>query len=85
MEEMKALNIELQKLDDVVEDIRYKIHNAVGFLGLAHSGMMKLNSEDDSFELSAISMIRDYLKAVEKQEIVSLHEKLEELKSLTRT
>lgn len=85
MEEVKILKSELQGLDDMIKEIGQKIHHVTDLLGLAYMGIMKLNSQDESYELSTISIIEDYLRSLEKKEIALLHEKLEELKSLTRT
>ncbi len=84
MEEMKNINVKWQELDDIVMEIGQKIHHVTDLLGLAYLGMMKLNSQDDSYELSTVSIVEDYLKTLEKEEITVLHEKLEELKEASQ-
>ncbi len=84
MEEMKNINVKWQELDDMVMEIGQKIHHVTDLLGLAYLGMMKLNSQDDSYELSTVSIVEDYLKTLEKEEITVLHEKLEELKEASQ-
>ncbi len=85
MEEVKILKNELQGLDDMVEEIGQKIHRTADLLGLSYMGLMKIGCQDNSYEMSTISIIEDYLRALEKEEIATLHEKLEELKQSSQT
>lgn len=79
MDELKSIQAELRKLDDLVDTVEAKIHNLAGLLELMDLGIRTINKTEDSYELSSMNIIRDYLKAIEKTDMPLLHEKLASL------
>lgn len=80
MKEMKNLRKELSKIDDMVDIVELKVHNLIGLLELVYLGIRELNKIDDSFELSSVNIVQEYLETIEKTDIQELHEKLTKLK-----
>lgn len=80
MEELKPLTEELSRLDDMIDMLESKIHNLVGLLELVYLGTRTLNRVDDSYELSSVKIMQNYLETIEKSDIQKLHEKLTDLK-----
>ncbi len=80
MKEMKNLKKELSKIDDMVDIVELKVHNLIGLLELVYLGIRELNKIDDSFELSSVNVVQEYLETIEKTDIQELHEKLTKLK-----
>ena len=80
MKEMKNLKKELSKIDDMVDIVELKVHNLIGLLELVYLGIRELNKIDDSFELSSVNIVQEYLETIEKTDIQELHEKLTKLK-----
>nr|WP_304578671.1 hypothetical protein [uncultured Acetatifactor sp.] len=80
MKEMKNLKKELSKIDDMVDIVELKVHNLIGLLELVYLGIRELNKVDDSFELSSVNVVQEYLETIEKTDIQELHEKLTKLK-----
>ena len=77
---MKNLKKELSKIDDMVDIVELKVHNLIGLLELVYLGIRELNKVDDSFELSSVNVVQEYLETIEKTDIQELHEKLTKLK-----
>ncbi len=73
------LQNELNRLDDIVNRIEIKIHNLAGLLGLVSIGIDSINRSDETYESASISVVQEYLEAVEKEDIAKLHDKISEL------
>ena len=80
MDELKPLTKGLRRLDDMVDELESKIHNLIGLLELVYLGIRELNKVEDSYELSSVNVMQNYLETIEKTDIQKLHEKLTDLK-----
>lgn len=80
MEEKKSIQVELRKLEDMVEKVAVKIHNTVGLLEIIRLGMEKLYREDDNYEISSVCVILEYLSAICQKDITKMNDILLELK-----
>ena len=80
MDELEDIKAELNRLEDLVGTAKFKLCNVVGLLELIYLGIRQLSGSEDSYELSAISVLQDYLKTIEKTDIQRLYEKITSLK-----
>lgn len=80
MEDINSLHAGLSRLDDMVDVVERKLHNIVGLLELVYLGIESLNHEDDSYELSSLNIMQEYLSNVNKTDVSKLHVMLSELK-----
>ena len=78
--DMENIRHDLVRLDDMVNNIEHKIHSLSGVLELVCLGMQAVNKSEDSYELSSVEFIRDYLKAIEKMDIPEMHDCLAKMK-----
>jgi len=79
MEDLENLQNELNRLDDMVSNIGLKIHNLAGLLGLVSIGIESINRSEETYESASVSIVQEYLEAVEKEDIAKLHDKISEL------
>ncbi len=79
MKDFTDLQNELNRLDDIVNRIEIKIHNLAGLLGLVSIGIDSINRSDETYESASISVVQEYLEAVEKEDIAKLYDKISEL------
>ncbi len=80
MEDFTDLQKELNRLDDIVNSMEFKIHNLAGLLGLVSIGIESINKSDETYESASVSIMQEYLEAIEKEDIAKMHDKLSELK-----
>lgn len=80
MEETKDICKELRRLEDVVDNIETKLHNTAGLLELIRLGMEKLYKEDDTYEISSVIVLEEYLLAINDKEIAKIQTMLTEMK-----
>ena len=80
MEETKDICKELRRLEDVVDNIETKLHNTAGLLELIRLGMEKLYKEDDTYEISSVIVLEEYLLAINYKEIAKIQTMLTEMK-----
>ena len=80
MEETKNIRKELRRLEDVVDNIQTKLHNTAGLLELIRLGMEKLYKEDDTYEISSVIVLEEYLLAINYKEIAKIQTMLTEMK-----
>lgn len=80
MEETKNIRKELRRLEDVVDNIQTKLHNTAGLLELIRLGMEKLYKEDDTYEISSVIVLEEYLLAINDKEIAKIQTMLTEMK-----
>ena len=80
MEETKDICKELRRLGDVVDNIETKLHNTAGLLELIRLGMEKLYKEDDTYEISSVIVLEEYLLAINDKEIAKIQTMLTEMK-----
>ena len=80
MDELENIRHNLCRLDDMVNSVEHKIHSLSGVLELVYMGMQAVNKSEDSYELSSVEFIRDYLKAIEKMDIQEMHDCLAKMK-----
>lgn len=80
MDEIKSIKVELRKLDDMVDVVEKKIHNLIGLLELLYLGIREQNRVDDSYELSSVNVMQDYLGTIKTKDIQQMHDKLTDLK-----
>ena len=80
MEETKDIRKELRRLEDVVDNIQTKLHNTAGLLELIRSGMERLNKQDDTYEISSVIVLKEYLLAINDTEIAKIRIMLTEMK-----
>ena len=80
MEETKDICKELRRLEDVVDNIETKLHNTAGLLELIRLGMEKLYKEDDTYEISSVIVLKEYLLTINNTEIAKIQTMLTEMK-----
>lgn len=72
MEDVESILKELRRLEDVVESIERKLHNTAGLLELVRSGMERLNKQDDTYEISSVTILKEYLLAINDTDIAGI-------------
>lgn len=80
MEERKNICKELRRLEDVVDSIETKLHNTAGLLELIRAGMERLGTQDDTYEISSVIILEEYLLAIKNTEIAKIQTMLTEIK-----
>lgn len=80
MEDVESILKELRRLEDVVESIERKLHNTAGLLELIRSGMERLNKQDDTYEISSVDILKEYLLAINNTEIAKIQTMLAGIK-----
>lgn len=80
MEDVESILKELRRLEDVVESIERKLHNTAGLLELIRSGMERLNKQDDTYEISSVDILKEYLLAINNTEIAKIQTMLTGIK-----
>lgn len=80
MEETKDICKELRRLEDVVDNIQTKLHNTAGLLELIRLGMERLYKEEDTYEISSVIVLKEYLLAINDKEIAKIQTMLTEMK-----
>lgn len=80
MEERKNICKELRRLEDVVDSIETKLHNTAGLLELIRAGMERLGTQDDTYEISSVVILEEYLLAIKNTEIAKIQTMLTEIK-----
>ena len=64
MEETKNIRKKLRRLEDVVDNIQTKLHNTAGLLELIRLGMERLYKEEDTYEISSVIVLKEYLLTI---------------------
>ena len=80
MEETKNIRKELRRLEDVVDNIQTKLHNTAGLLELIRLGMERLYKEEDTYEISSVIVLKEYLLTINNTEIAKIQTMLTEMK-----
>ena len=80
MEETKNIRKELRRLEDVVDNIQTKLHNTAGLLELIRLGMEGLYKEEDTYEISSVIVLKEYLLTINNTEIAKIQTMLTEMK-----
>ena len=80
MEETKDIRKELRRLEDVVDNIQTKLHNTAGLLELIRLGMERLYKEEDTYEISSVIVLKEYLLTINNTEIAKIQTMLTEMK-----
>lgn len=80
MEETKDICKELRRLEDVVDNIETKLHNTAGLLELIRLGMERLYKEEDTYEISSVIVLKEYLLTINNTEIAKIQTMLTEMK-----
>lgn len=80
MEDVESILKELRRLEDVVESIERKLHNTAGLLELVRSGMERLNKQDDTYEISSVTILKEYLLAINDTDIAGIQAMLAGIK-----
>lgn len=70
---------QLRQVKDIVENLDSEIVNLIGVLEFIYLGMESLYRTDSSYELSAVSVIQQYLKVIRNKDIAKLNEILESM------
>ena len=70
---------EIILIDDMINDLESKIYNMIGLLELAGMGIGHIDSTNNSYELSSMNVLKDYLSLINKTDIPKLHEMLKQL------
>ena len=78
--DMENIRHDLVRLDDMVNNIEHKIHSLSGVMELVSLGMRAVNKSEDSYELSCVDFILDYVKSIEKVDIQEMHDCLAKMK-----
>ena len=80
MKDTNNVHASLNKLDDMVDAMEKKLHDIVGLFELICLGMEAISREDDSYELSSLNILREYLYNMKKTDVSRIRVILEELK-----
>ena len=80
MEETKNIRKELRRLEDVVDNIQTQLHNTAGLLELIRLGMERLYKEEDTYEISSVIVLKEYLLTINNTEIAKIQTMLTEMK-----
>ena len=80
MEETKNIRKELRRLEDVVDNIQTKLHNTAGLLELIRLGMERRYKEEDTYEISSVIVLKEYLLTINNTEIAKIQTMLTEMK-----
>ena len=80
MEETENIRKELRRLEDVVDNIQTKLHNTAGLLELIRLGMERLYKEEDTYEISSVIVLKEYLLTINNTEIAKIQTMLTEMK-----
>ena len=80
MEETKNIRKELRRLEDVVDNIQTKLHNTAGLLELIRLGMERLYKEEDTYEISSVIVLKEYLLTINNTEIAKIQTMLTGMK-----
>ena len=80
MEETKNIRKELRRLEDVVDNIQTKLHTTAGLLELIRLGMERLYKEEDTYEISSVIVLKEYLLTINNTEIAKIQTMLTEMK-----
>ena len=80
MEETKNIRKELRRLEDVVDSIERKLHHTAGLLELIRLGMERLYKEEDTYEISSVIVLKEYLLTINNTEIAKIQTMLTEMK-----
>lgn len=80
MEETKNIRKELRRLEDMVDNIQTKLHNTAGLLELIRLGMERLYKEEDTYEISSVIVLKEYLLTINNTEIAKIQTMLTEMK-----
>lgn len=80
MEETKNIRKELRRLEDVVDNIETKLHNTARLLELIRLGMERLYKEEDTYEISSVIVLKEYLLTINNTEIAKIQTMLTEMK-----
>ena len=80
MEETKNIRKELRRLEDMVDNIQTKLHNTAGLLELIRLGMERLYKEEDTYEISSVIVLKEYLLTINNTEIAKIQTMLSEMK-----
>lgn len=80
MEETKNIRKELRRLEDVVDNIQTKLHNTAWLLELIRLGMERLYKEEDTYEISSVIVLKEYLLTINNTEIAKIQTMLTEMK-----
>ena len=80
MEETKNIRKELRRLEDVVDNIQTKLHNTAGLLELIRLGVERLYKEEDTYEISSVIVLKEYLLTINNTEIAKIQTMLTEMK-----
>lgn len=80
MEDRNRIQAGLNGLGDMVDVVERKLYNIAGLLELVCMGIESLDHENDSYELSSLNVVRDYVSDMNKTDISGIHVMLSELK-----
>lgn len=85
MEEDRNIHNELRRLEDVIETIEEKLHNTAGLLELIRLGIERLNKLDDSYEISSLYILKEYIQTINDEEITKIKNMLAEINEYFNT
>lgn len=80
MEDRNRIQAGLNGLGDMVDVVERKLYNIAGLLELVCMGIESLDHENDSYEMSSLNVVRDYVSDMNKTDISGIHVMLSELK-----
>ncbi len=64
----------------MVDNIQTKLHNTAGLLELIRLGMERLYKEEDTYEISSVIVLKEYLLTINNTEIAKIQTMLTEMK-----
>ena len=56
----------------MVDNIQTKLHNTAGLLELIRLGMERLYKEEDTYEISSVIVLKEYLLTINNTEIAKI-------------
>lgn len=72
-------NDDIVRINDMIDALESKISNIVGLLELVNTGAENINGTNDTYELSSINVLKDYLLLINKTDISKVHDMLRQL------
>ena len=79
MKDQIKIRKEFRLVNDMLDIIDIKIYNLVGALEVISLGIGAVSNTDDSYEISSVNVLKEYLSMVHGTDIAELHERLKSL------
>lgn len=82
MSDKEKIRKHLRRADDALENVKRKMQSVDGALFFILQGMEYFYQQDNSYDVCAVEMIRDYLTDLQSSELAELEKHLEHLRKI---